>query len=80
MGFDKIAEDLKVIFNKNNNSAKGKCKECSHKNRINKQYFPCNQCKMIGDKLYVPITCIDCRCYPCTNKKGIRPCNKFIWD
>lgn len=53
-----------------------KCKKCRYKNRP-KKYYPCDKCLQIG---YMPLTCDCCRKYPCTNKKGIRPCKKFIWD
>lgn len=77
MGFDKIKEDLLVIFNANKKSVKEKCKECKFKNRLNKTYFPCNKCDSKGNP---PLTCVECRSYPCTNKKGIRPCKNFEWD
>ena len=54
----------------------GRCKDCQYKNRP-RDKFPCDKCK---EKGFVPLTCDCCRCYPCNNKKGIRPCKNFEWD
>lgn len=51
------------------------CLQCSFKNR-RKDVFPCSKCKD-GN---TPLTCKDCRSYPCNNKKGIRTCKEFEWD
>lgn len=51
------------------------CKKCRFNNR-NKNIFPCNNCDKQGNH---PITCHDCRQYPCGNKKGVRICDKFKW-
>jgi hypothetical protein len=70
---------FKKEFDKNNNIKvpNEKCRKCRFAQRP-KIHFPCNKC--IEDKYVVPITCCECRCYPCTNKKGIRTCKNFEWD
>ena len=51
---------------------------CPYSKRSRNAY-PCTKCE--EPKKQYPITCWDCRKYPCKgDKQSIRTCNEFKWD
>lgn len=52
--------------------------KCPYRERP-KRAYPCTHCKEPNEQY--PITCYDCRYYPCKGEKqSLKTCKNFVWD